>query len=1579
MSDTLAPPAATDTPGSSIDRARAAGYSDDEINGFLAQKMTAARAAGYSQEEINAHLGIATPPPFDDAAEARRITDNFGPSAKPVTSLTDALEAGWQMSTAGLLARGAPPSKVVSEDAPRYARIAGQVTQMAGDVPAMVAGFAIGGGLGVETGPGAVVTGTAGALALPTALRETLMDAYTKGQFANFSDFWDRASGIMINTAKSWVTGAATGAVGPVLGTAAPAIERMAPALASPAVMASAKTAGEIATMTTVGAALEGNVPKAQDFLDAAVLLGGLKFAEAGAGKLRAIYAKTGIPPAAVVADAGHDVAVQQDLLSDKPIPDLYAPHSAEPIGEEEVGRAAAAGDVAEASSQPREASAPEPTEQGTPGATAYAAQPAEPKRLIQFLRESYTTGSDIHAETIPGGLQDVGGDVAASIGGPKGRPGLINNATGQPLDAATQRAWDAGYFPQHDQRPEINDLLDAIREDHTGNAQYSMHDQDRVAAYQGAQAQNSEIERIASQTGIDPKGKTRDQFFDAVTEHLSAEDAAVAQKASDDVHQEAFDKALASSKSDGADYGTTQSRSLAELEDEYRQEDDAWTAGHGAADDARSGPVTPDAGAGQAGGGLGGGVARDAGRDGAQAGAGGGGGPPDTVAGNLPAPAGPTGPPATLDAAKNLILSHISIGEAPPTRPWTFARVYTDIVNKLFPIEQAVTRTVGRDVLAAGDDAGKLARLMSGATGIADRFLRYNTLDFATRQPNGPGLEAILSPMRDDMDGFRAYAAAQRALELEGRDIPTGFDLDAARMVATEGAERYAQPLADLIAFQDRVSTYLRDAGVLSRAGYEAMREANRLYVPFQRVMDADGGTSIRPSGSSMQASNPIKGIKGSVREVIDPIESIIRNTYLFTQMAERNVVGTKLVDMLTAASEAEHGLEATLGPLGRAAMQAEGISHPDDLEPLLVAGAPVREGEIRILRDGRAETYAVDPELATAMKGLDSQTMGDLERMLRPFANSLRAGAVLQPDFVARHTIRDFLYAVVTHPGFFSPLDLVRGFTSLAVKDADYQDWLSSGGASVSMVSLDRRYLQHSIDQLAGTGIIERAWNVVGNPDASVGQKLGATARVPLDAARKFVLSPMQMAVEFAESATHIGTFIKAKNEMLAGQPEGTPLSKPQIQEAGFASRDIAVDASRMGAKIRTLNALSAFSNIAIQDTDRVMRAFVKSPVGTALKIAGAIALPSALVWQNGHDDPRYDDAPGWERDLFWVIPTDRWQDAKPQDAAGRPDQLVRTIDGQLQVNNGITFRVPKPWGMGLIFGSGVERSLDAFASAKPDAFKDFAKSMAAVSIPSLIPNAITPIIEQFANRSTFTNRTLVPDQMEKYLPEYQYTPYTTETSKALGQIMGSFPGIKNEKAEPGMLGGVARALSSPILLENYLRAWTGNLGMYALQLADKGLRTAGALPDPVKPDDTLADIPFVKAFVVRYPSSSVQSIQDFSDSYTRNKTYFDTWTAMAKDGNAEAMSRIQEAGGPMMMVQLNSIHTALAEHSQIIRDVYKNPDIPPDEKRQLIDTTYWRMSELAKIGNETLARARDSVAVAPGAPALPPAPTE
>ena len=256
-----------------------------------------------------------------------------------------------------------------------------------------------------------------------------------------------------------------------------------------------------------------------------------------------------------------------------------------------------------------------------TPRATAFEPE-KEPLRLNSFLARDFTVGrpGDINSRIQPGGLVDTGGDVSAIIGGPKGRPGLLN-MTGQTLDDAAMRAWENGYFPEASERPSVNDLLNKIDEDHNGNPVYSMHDQDAVDAYQHALTQNSEVSRLAGETGIDPRGRTAAQFFDAVAAHYSLEELAREQASLDAAHQAAFDQMQAAAGSSGVDleglYGALHgTRSLRDLELEFRQEDASGSARAGESGGEQPGAPATRPSAGQGGDGQIGGAADVAGVD---------------------------------------------------------------------------------------------------------------------------------------------------------------------------------------------------------------------------------------------------------------------------------------------------------------------------------------------------------------------------------------------------------------------------------------------------------------------------------------------------------------------------------------------------------------------------------------------------------------------------------------------------------------------------------------------------------------------------------------------------------------------------------------------------------------------------------------------------------------------------------------------------------------------------------------------------------------------------------------------------
>lgn len=61
------------------------------------------------------------------------------------------------------------------------------------------------------------------------------------------------------------------------------------------------------------------------------------------------------------------------------------------------------------------------------------------------------------------GGIKEFGGDLRNMGVTSRTRPGFINNKTGLDFDDAALAAWEAGFFPEHGSRPDINEFLDAL------------------------------------------------------------------------------------------------------------------------------------------------------------------------------------------------------------------------------------------------------------------------------------------------------------------------------------------------------------------------------------------------------------------------------------------------------------------------------------------------------------------------------------------------------------------------------------------------------------------------------------------------------------------------------------------------------------------------------------------------------------------------------------------------------------------------------------------------------------------------------------------------------------------------------------------------------------------------------------------------------------------------------------------------------------------------------------------------------------------------------------------------------------
>ena len=942
-------------------------------------------------------------------------------------------------------------------------------------------------------------------------------------------------------------------------------------------------------------------------------------------------------------------------------------------------------------------------------------------------------------------------------------------------------------------------------------------------------------------------------------------------------------------------------------------------------------------------------------------------------------------GAPSTpLNDAQQKVLDRLVLKD-PDTAKMSLSDIYTSVVDNLNPIKQAL-KAGGKEGLETAADPYTLERLTRGVAGKASEFLNAGAFDFSTYKTTTKGYFQILDPVKKDLDGFRAYLVAKRAVEKAGQGVETGIPLEEAKQVVREGREKYEAIHQERLKYRNALLDTLQQSGILSAKSVEAMKEANKDYVPFYRFFEDEQG---RPS-TAASVRNPIKKMMGSERQILDPILSDIKDTFLFVALAEKNAarqayvqlgpefaqkqkqpvqathltepeirklfnefvtarketqkkkqqitttttetgepltskqqelivqrVRQALLDRGFQPGEADQMIrrvgEAESGKIGttveKIIKEVESTTYLPEIDirlPNEVATVfrslqrPARQDEIAVYTKGHRDLYTVDPKVAEAFNGLDRGTTGLLAKIAFAPASLLRAGVTITPDFIMRNMLRDAVSAFI-YAGS-NPLKTAKGLKSLITEDDAYHKWLKGGGAQATMVAIDRDYLQQHLGQLnAETGLMRRAWNV---------------AKTPLDLLRA--------TSELVENSTRLGA---VRSELQRTQ------DKARIQALSLIAREATVDFGRHGRDTEGYARSTAFFNPAIQGIDRFMREMKAKPLATTAKAMATVTLPSVLLWYANKDDKEIQDLPRWQKDLFWVT-------------------RVPLPEGKSFI-----MRIPKPQEFGILFGTMPERLLDRFVADNPDALRDIHKSLIDAFTPSLVPTAAMPIISQFANRDTFTGSPLIPVGQESLLPEYQYTPYTTETAKAIGQLIGAFPGVEQAavRTEDPFIGGVARALSTPILLENYLRAWTGGMGTYLLQLADKGLREAKVVPDPILPASTLADIPFVKAFIVRYPAATSQSIQDFYNDYDVSKRYHDTILHLAQQGDPRATRLLETHGHDM--AQLTSLRQALNDQGKLIRDIYKNPQITPDEQRQLIDTLYYRMIELAHSGNATL----------------------
>lgn len=872
--------------------------------------------------------------------------------------------------------------------------------------------------------------------------------------------------------------------------------------------------------------------------------------------------------------------------------------------------------------------------------------------------------------------------------------------------------------------------------------------------------------------------------------------------------------------------------------------------------------------------------------------------------------------PKPSSDATKNIL---DRIGE-PERNTFNYDAMkdsfITSVVDKYHPILK-ITKLLEGEKLATLDNPYELARLTAGNFGRADQFLKYGTYDFNTLQTNGKSLLDLIKPIKAEFDDFKAYAIARRAEELSTRGIETGFKAEDTSKVLKQFSDnaKFKQAFDDLVQYQNNISKYMKDSGVIDEKTYQQMLEVNKSYLPMYRFFDDQGKPQ---SVKGLNVRNPIKRIKGSELKIVDPIESIVKNTYLYIDIAEKNRVLSSLVNL--AESSARSDLIEKVSAKAKVTnvdtgeikkfLADHGISidnMPEETMSVFRRGwQTLAADEFAVFRDGKREVYKADPELIDSIRQMDASTASLFTKIIGAPARFLRAGVTLSPDFMARNAIRDQMVAFIQGNGYLPIYHAMSGVGSLLKKDAAYQDWLKSGGANAAMVAMDRDYIKKNILKLnEETKFMDAAFNVMKSP-----------------------IELLRVTSEVIENATRLGQF-----KALA-KPGDTP---SEVFQRGLSSREVTVDFAREGSKLKSLSMITAFLNARVQGMDRLIRQVKTKPFETAAKGIISVTVPSMYLWWDAYSDETptrlpdgtittrgaiYRDLPAWQKNVFWIIMT------------GTDEDLT-------------IFRIPKPFEYGLVFGSLPERIMESWVEKDPKALKDFGKTLAESLLIDVVPTIAVPQIEQFANRSFFTGRPIVSASDEKILPEFQYNEYTTETAKLLAKGIRTLPWM--DRAPQGL------SIQSPMVVDNYIRQWTGSLGPQIISVMENSLTQAGIIADKNLPEKPIESLPFVKAFLIRYPQAMTDSTETFYKAFREREITFNTFKSLAKQGDEAASSFLLNNSFEMMKPQ--AIQNALTQNSRIISMIVADKSMKPEEKRQFIDMLYSQRITMAKRGNDIL----------------------
>lgn len=634
-----------------------------------------------------------------------------------------------------------------------------------------------------------------------------------------------------------------------------------------------------------------------------------------------------------------------------------------------------------------------------------------------------------------------------------------------------------------------------------------------------------------------------------------------------------------------------------------------------------------------------------------------------------------------------------------------------------------------------------------------------------------------------------------------------------------------------------------------------------NAYYFPLHRVRETErgfGGSKLANQGKPVFG----RSRKGSARPIMDPFDATMARAMHFYQRAAHARVLRALVETMDPKEGGVEGLgflmdriapgnKVTRGTVEQilGTLVEEGFVTEEDARAARIASRYIQNG--RISEEDQkwfGRRHGLDPETAQPSDWYEAaKEEPDLLALVsiwKPdFTPSAEKATILVHDRNGNPVLYEldrFLYDTVMamdeiqHHGFmkvFRQAAIVfnAGAVSLSARFGlknilrDYFEYQGRARNVEGLKTLGKpwemlgRYIGYKARQMAGQPaddvLIEATEELGGKLFSPLGQDIASRQR----------LRHRKLGRSAAESAFSLGNIRDLARSGIEVIQEAVAISDapPRLAEAEAAAKSLGYEArqdgwyhrgqkvdslpehvrikmmmaygeatvnfKRMGAWGQYVNAYSAFFNATIQASYREWQQVKSLPkLGTGDKDArraaarymvylAAVASASMIAWYLRHDDDDYREQEPWLKDQNWT-----WG------------------------ANGKTYvTIPKPRDAGGLVANLMERGLDAWYHDDAEGVWEVAARHGADRIPDVGGGLARATVESFvAEYDYFRERSLRPDYLKDEPAALQYTPYTLESSKAIGKVTGPLLGV------------------SPIQVEHFLSQSTG--GAYR-RLAD------------------------------------------------------------------------------------------------------------------------------------------------------------